>query len=828
MESDDLSTMTPGYWYPTTGPPFKVKVPSIISNMIIYKVRMSGVWSRGCAPATWRDMIIADTSRGIDLINLQTVINITFIGRSDNKGLPNTKSGLSVPSASGSISPVGGLIHYDVGVGMSAVNCTFYNFTDTNVSYGAWGGSTNGPGWNSAPSWLSLGMKMYNSNPVAFPTWSYVETGYYSQGRYPVQADAILDDGGLTNIPGGGWLMGFVPGLKSVPGCVFHPEYPGFQCPWFNYGYSHVNTSLNTASWIVEQADKTSYTFNWMDPTYHVKAPWLSGRAVGLVPLGKPITEVFSMQNLRYADIYQGQINGQYEIILSNATDGTLYQSPSQLVLNYIGGCAKPSAWAIYAIYYPAGTTFDLQYVSNDMYKGEVGRFSLKQVFSFRDLSWDTWFYNTTTLRLYVLLSSDNEQSYGNVGGAPWLYTVAPSIVSSFLNIVASCGDQCQRTKKADIAPLETQLPLSLQHDVYKADLTGADGKMGTVFFQMYPNYRNRNPRLAYQIYHNLVDPNITICIALDGRCVSYEFPDVNLGASNVIILTRQLWLQVSSSKTQVIVTNQMGVVMLTGNILLFDGKDGKVSVPSDTLPSTTCKPSYDTLSIFNGTTYPGTPSGYASYSFIKKDNYLPMCDNSSLSMRIVYGNYQGLKGVNMVVPSKYVSLEFYARANNSAPLELTISNGSATTDSYTRTRSYGPEWMVTDQWSFFRVPLSAFGASRNLTNLYFWTSQAETLIYINDVTVYFSSIRLSTQAAVNYTTFTRNVYSGAVAGTSLASTRVPSTLGSEAGAPGVNDGNSNTVSASVQPENGITGAANSLFVNGVMSCLVLCIVLAL
>lgn len=70
-------------------------------------------------------------------------------------------------------------------------------------------------------------------------------------------------------------------------------------------------------------------------------------------------------------DIYQGVINGQYEVILANNNDGTLYQSPGEIIFNYVPGSVKASMWNIYAIAYPKGTTFNVQLVTNYFYSGE-------------------------------------------------------------------------------------------------------------------------------------------------------------------------------------------------------------------------------------------------------------------------------------------------------------------------------------------------------------------------------------------------------------------------------------------------------------------------
>lgn len=38
--------------------------------------------------------------------------------------------------------------------------------------------------------------------------------------------------------------------------------------------------------------------------------------------------------------------------------------------------------------------------------------------------------------------------------------------------VVASCGDTCRRSGKATVAPQPTTLPISVQHDSYRADLS--------------------------------------------------------------------------------------------------------------------------------------------------------------------------------------------------------------------------------------------------------------------------------------------------------------------------------------------------------------------
>lgn len=56
--------------------PFTVKVPSIISNFTVYKTRGSAVWTRGCAPATWTNLVIIDSGRGFDAINSEYHLSI--------------------------------------------------------------------------------------------------------------------------------------------------------------------------------------------------------------------------------------------------------------------------------------------------------------------------------------------------------------------------------------------------------------------------------------------------------------------------------------------------------------------------------------------------------------------------------------------------------------------------------------------------------------------------------------------------------------------------------------------------------------------------------
>jgi len=237
MEQKDGS-VAPGWWRPTQGAPFNVPVPSVISNFTVYKVRGAAVWTRGCSPSTWTNLVIIDSGRGFDAINGQSVMNSTFIGRTANKGVPNNlKFNTSVPAANGNIGPIGGLTHYDVGASMAAVNCTYINFTDPHAPYGAWAGSTNGPGWDSPPLWITSDSVMINSAPVAFPKW-------YSY--YTWQGDGILDDGSMTSVKGGGWIMGLMPHFSKLNFCKFKATWPGYLCDWFNYGYNHIGIGGNS------------------------------------------------------------------------------------------------------------------------------------------------------------------------------------------------------------------------------------------------------------------------------------------------------------------------------------------------------------------------------------------------------------------------------------------------------------------------------------------------------------------------------------------------------------------------------------------------------
>jgi len=430
-------------------------------------------------------------------------------------------------------------------------------------------------------------------------------------------------------------------------------------------------------------------------------------------------------------------------------------------MLNYIPGSVKASMWNIYAIAYPKGTTFNIQLVTTYMYSGEIGRMNLNKVNSFKELNWDSYYYNDNTQKLYVLLSSDFEQDYSNAGGPGWSFRTAPNLYGRLLHVKPSCAFNCKRSGKATIAPVEA-LPTSLEHDIYKAALTGANNKVGTAWFQMYHNYRNRNPRLSYQLYHNLVDPNITACISVKKTCVSSKLMDVILGGNHLIPLTRQLWLQVSSGQTQIMIQNKKGDILLLGDILLTETKDSKVWIPSNNAPAPSCTPSYETLSIYKGAFAAGTRDGYAPNGFITEDKTNPLCDGASMSIRFLVQFFEGLKNLNMNVPSNFVSLEFFAKSKDSTPVELQISTSQDVKGKSTRTRQYSQDWIITgDKWTFFRVPLSAFGAEKNLPGLYFRISNEERLYYPRDAVVLLSAVRLSTQPATLFTDFTRTDYKG-------------------------------------------------------------------
>ncbi|PRP83870.1 hypothetical protein PROFUN_08901 [Planoprotostelium fungivorum] len=698
FEADDAGNIGSGSWQPTTGPPFSdnMKIPLVLSDMIVYKIRGSAIWSSGCAPATWKNIVVADFGRGIDVINGQAAVNWTFIGRSDNKGLPNTKQGISVPDPNGGITPIGGVTHYDVGNGLTVVDSTFINFTDPNVPYGAWSGSGNGPGWDSPPGWMALNSTLINSEVVAFPSWF---------NTYTFHADGILDDGTMTGVKGGAFILGAMPGFGKMPECTYKDSWPGYQCNWFKYGLSHmvVSADVNVSPWIPEKSDPTQYQMDYVGGKVIVNL--FSNWIVGFVPMGTPIT------NYVYTAFMNG---GHYEIVNFNTT-GSIFQSFGSLTLT-MGQCTKANGWVIFSIAYPKGTTLTVVTSYNTANTPAVQH---KQVNAYEDLSWNTYYYDSSLEKLYILLSSDTEQQYGYRGGGDYYYK-SPYSQGQKTMVTASCGTNCRRSGKATIAPQPAALPKAVRHDFFRADLLGPKDAAGTAFFQLYPSYRNLAPRLAYQLYHNLRGLDYNFCLAVNNECVSELLREKILGVSFVIPLTRRLWEMVNAGGLQLMATSSVtGDILLSGEVKMQD-TDGKTWAPADSSAVPACKPSYETIPVYNGSSLVGL---YGDSIIIKNDTSSPMCDGQSLTF--INSNYNSFGFTDMAskLPDRFVSVEFFAKStapDTTIILQVTSQGYWGSANNPQLIQSYSPNYFVDDEWTFVRLPTAGFNFNNSFHRLSF------------------------------------------------------------------------------------------------------------
>ncbi|PRP83887.1 hypothetical protein PROFUN_08918, partial [Planoprotostelium fungivorum] len=746
MEVDDEGNLDAGGWEPTSGPPFAdwMKIPLVLSDMIIYKIRGPAVWTRGCSPSTWRDIVVADFGRGFDAINTQAAVNWTFIGRSDNVGLPNTDRGISVPSASGEVVPIGGVTHYDVGNGLTVVDSTFINFTDSVVSYGAWSGSTNGPGWDSPPGWLALNSTLINSEVVAFPFWF---------GTYTFQGDGILDDGTMTGVKGGAYVLGMMPGFGKMPECTYKDSWPGYQCNWFKYGFSHMTVSadIKVSPWIPEQSDTTQYQMEYFGGKAVVNL--FSDLTVGFVPMGTPITNVHFLQSTDGAKswyVYTAFMNGgHYEIINHNST-GSIFQSFGSLTLT-LGQCTKSNGWVIFSIAYPRGTTFTVvtSYTTSDP------TVQHKQVNAYEDLSWNTYYYDSSLEKLYILLSSDTEQTYGPKGAGSY-YFKAPYNQGQKTMVTASCGTNCRRSGKATIAPQPAALPKAVRHDLFRADLLGPKDAAGTAFFQLYPSYRNLAPRLAYQLYHNLRGLDYNFCLAVNNECVSDLLRDKILGVSFVIPLTRRLWEKVNAGGLQLIARSTLtGEMLLSGEVKMQD-TDGKTWAPADASAVPDCKPSYETIPVYNGSAL--FRQFLDGNKIITNDTRSPMCDGQSLTFVVPNYNSFGFTDMGLKVPDRFVSLEFFAKAttpDTTILLQLTSQGFPGSSNNAQLVQSYSPNYFVDDEWTFVRVPTAGFNFNNSFHRIMFGPARD------NEFDIYAQNYFNLTLSQVRFSTVPAQLYAG-------------------------------------------------------------------
>ncbi|PRP84766.1 hypothetical protein PROFUN_07420, partial [Planoprotostelium fungivorum] len=698
MESDDLGTMTAGGWSPTSGAPFSdnMKVPLVFSDVTVYKTRGPAVWTRGCSPSTWKNIIVADFGRGFDAINDQTAVNWTFVGRSDNKGVPNTNIGISVPSPRGDILPIGGITHYDVGSGLTVVDSTFINFTDPNVPYGAWAGSTNGPGWDSPPNWLSLNSTMINSNAVAFPLWF---------GDYTFQSDGILDDG----VKGGAYMVGLMPAFAKMPECTYKAAWPGYQCNWFAYGYSHVRLSGDSIIFTPEKSDTTAYKMDYTAGVGVVNR--FSKNIIGMVPMGSAVTDIHFLQSMSDGPAYyNGMMNGGLYEILAFNTSGHVFQSFGGFQMT-LGQCTKANSWAIFSVSYPQNTTFKIvtTFVS-------IPAVQHTAVGSFAELNWNTYYYNANEQKLYFLIASDSDQWYMTKGGGEYYYKT-PFNTGQYTTIMASCGTNCRRAGKATIASKPSSLPIAVRHDLYKVRLTGSNDAAGTAFLQFYPSYRNTGPRLSYQLYHNLKGLDYAFCLAVNDKCVSAGLTENILGVSWIVPLTRRLWDKMATGGLYLMAKSVTKGNTLLSGALVMQNSDGKVWAPADASEAGGCSTSYEVLPIYNGTSKFNRFSDAGSYK--DDDTSSVKCDGRSLTFINTNPNSNNIFGFSDMnlqpLASKFVSVEFFAKTftpNTAVNLQMSVQNTWGGAYTSVNVKPYGSNYLVDDEWSFFRVPLSAFNTN--------------------------------------------------------------------------------------------------------------------
>ncbi|PRP73194.1 hypothetical protein PROFUN_03508 [Planoprotostelium fungivorum] len=714
------------------------KADNVFSRFLAYKCRRSAFWALFIPFSAYYDMVMLDSGNQLFIgTDMNALINVTFVGESDNYGLAVGNRSRSIPSPDGIAYYVGGYRNYDNGGGAKLINCTFINFTSSaDKMMGGFVNSNTGQ-FGTFPDGACYNCKFINSNPMVSGT--DVSLHLYNT----VKNGLCYADGSGVIIPGGGWMAGNQTFYTTIPGVIPRPETNGYLIPSFHgrmvamhmppnpYGQSSPNPRISTDTQIYKESTGPSTVVLYRPLGSAPDSPYLFSEIDLILTFDSDCDSAVGKAPTPSLGYWSPLF-----------TDSTGRRTAALPYLDLSIPDAKRGDWNVVAIPVPRGVQYNVTHVG----------VLLRQSSRWEDLSPSTTWYNNTNQHLYVLVNEDFWNfwlfPYRNVSSGGYDHW---QVTMSFYQIRSDCTlDQCSLPGAYVVPPMPSTIPYVLRYDKYRAKFKTPAGQAAAesqVYLQLYPSSVLEGPAAGFQIWHNVPLGSADIYASWEDRSTGLTLADNVIGQTaftSMIRLSRAFWQAAVDGNLQMSIRSIAdGRQLLVGVFQLENPTAAFVPPPS---PSACAKPSYEIMSVYNGSF---ASSNYTAPTNIQVDG-AGTCGGKPLILSHNTNLYLRNDRQAITVPSRFVSLEFYVRAtrsfNNYNYFNLSVEGTTPSGKNLTNiVASKSTDFIINSHgWSFVRVQLADMGGNTiSALRLSFYHYSTDTPLLVDQ-------LRFSTAAPIS------------------------------------------------------------------------------
>ncbi|PRP73209.1 hypothetical protein PROFUN_03523 [Planoprotostelium fungivorum] len=598
--------------------------PNTFTNFIGYKCRRSAFWAHFIPRGLYRDSVLLDagqqlfTGTGVD-----SPVNFTFVGESENYGLAVGNRSRSIPTPNGKPDYVGGFRCYDNGGGSQLINCTFINFTSSAEKM--MGGFVNSDGgqYGTYPDGACFNCKFIHANPMVAGT----DRSLHSYNT--VKNGLCFADASGAVIPGGGWFAGNQSLYDTFPGAIARPETNGYLLPSFHgrlvsmhmhpnvYAQDTTNPWISTDTAIYEEPEGPATVVRYRPLGSASDGPFLYTMGKGPTP------------TLGYWSPFCTDKNGRRVATIP------------YLDLSILD--AKTGDWNVVVFPVPRGVQY------NVTYRGVA----LPLAPRWEDLSPGSVWYNNTNQHLYILVNADywsfSQYAYKNDSIEGYTYWLRGM---DYIQVRASCTlDQCSLPGKYVIPAMPSTIPYVLRYDKYRLKFktpAGQPAGESQVYLQLYPSSFLDGPAVGFQIWHTAPGGAADLYASWEDRSTGLVLADNVVGQTaffSMIRISRAFWQAAVDGNLQMSIRSIAdGRQLLVG---VFKLEDPTAAFVPPSSPSACATPSYDVMNV------------YTNGSFTS-------VNNTAMNRNVAKNSTGADDRQAITVPCKYTSLEFYIRTQTS------------------------------------------------------------------------------------------------------------------------------------------------------------------
>jgi len=494
--------------------------------------------------------------------------------------------------------------------------------------------------------------------------------------------------------------------FDTIPECQRRPESNGYRCKPFARGLVNVQISVN-GSTARAMPDKKRY--GYYNKQYHVE--W---RTLGSTP-DSPY--VFNLWN--------GALMSQrfWSPMPVNGSGNRLAMSPLTTTGIRSGSFGD---WVVIALPYPRGTKFKISVPREE-------NVFVKMANSLDEMTPYAPYYDSNQQHLYIHMTNDFRGTFNN-GTVRGYSRDYPYVGFSTYNVYAQCPkDDCTVPGSYSIPPMPKTLPKVLRHTTFTANLVPVQSSMkthkGTFFGQLYPNSFYKMPVMSLQLWHSVFGDQNDLYMSLvdkNNKLLSDNVVGHSTFTGNLRV-NHDLWKAMVEKRVFVSVRRIRNNEEVLRGQLIVDSNQEVLTPPVLLNTTMSCAtPTYAHSYIYE--------DSFSSKNFtvrgpaFNQTYHEPFCGKSSLYMSSSNRFYIPLKNaprcdVNMVIDSKYKSVEFYVKTtipwknynyvNMSVEGLVLLPNKTVVTNVFWLESSAMSNYVINRHgWTFVRVNLNKIGGN--------------------------------------------------------------------------------------------------------------------